>query len=57
VPLTDTAIRNAKPGEKRVRLFDGGGRFLEVSPTGGKWWRRPRRDDCESPCYKYAKSH
>ena len=37
--LTDTAIRNAKPGEKSVRLFDGGGLYLEVSPTGGRWWR------------------
>jgi hypothetical protein len=39
VPLTDTAIRNAKPGEKPIRLFDGGGLYLEVSLTGGKWWR------------------
>src|SRR5256885_5306578 len=39
MPLTDTAIRNAKPGEKPFRLFDGGGLYLEVSPTGGKWWR------------------
>jgi hypothetical protein len=37
--LTDTTIRNAKPGERPVRLFDGGGLYLEVSPTGGKWWR------------------
>ncbi len=37
--LTDTAIRNAKPGDKPIRLFDGGGLYLEVSPTGGKWWR------------------
>jgi hypothetical protein len=37
--LTDTAIRNAKPGGKPVKLFDGGGLYLEVSPTGGKWWR------------------
>lgn len=37
--LTDTAIRNAKPGEKPIRLFDGGGLSLEVSPGGGKWWR------------------
>jgi hypothetical protein len=34
MPLTDTAIRNAKPGEKPIRRFDGG-----VSPTGGEWWR------------------
>jgi hypothetical protein len=39
MPLTDTAIRNAKPGKKPIRLFDGGGLYLEVFPTGGKWWR------------------
>lgn len=39
MPLTDTAIRNAKPSEKPVRLFDGGGLYIEVSPSGGKWWR------------------
>ncbi len=33
--LTDTAIRNAKPGEKPVRLFDGGGLYLEVSRLAG----------------------
>jgi hypothetical protein len=39
--LTDTAIRNAKPkfGEKPGRLFDERGLYLEISPTGGKWWR------------------
>jgi integrase len=39
MPLTDTAIRNAKPGDKPIRLFDGGGLYLEVSQSGGKWWR------------------
>ena len=39
MPLTDPAIRNAKPGEKPIRLFDGGGLYLEVAPAGGKWWR------------------
>jgi Arm domain-containing DNA-binding protein len=39
MPLTDTAIRNAKPGVKSFRLFDGGGLYLEVAPSGGKWWR------------------
>ena len=39
MPLTDTAIRNAKPTEKPRRLFDGGGLYLEISPRGGKWWR------------------
>ncbi|HDR9878272.1 TPA: DUF4102 domain-containing protein [Burkholderia cenocepacia] len=39
MPLTDTAIKNAKPADKPVRLFDGGGLYLEVAPSGGKWWR------------------
>lgn len=39
MPLTDTAIRNAKPADKSIRLFDGGGLYIEVSPAGGKWWR------------------
>jgi len=37
--LTDTAVRNAKPTIKTVRMFDGGGLYLEISPKGGKWWR------------------
>lgn len=39
MPLTDTAIRNAKPSTKTQRLYDGGGMYLEISPAGGKWWR------------------
>lgn len=37
--LSDTAIRKAKPADKPLRLFDGGGLYLEVSPAGGKLWR------------------
>lgn len=37
--LTDTLIRNAKPGTKPIKLFDERGLFLLVTPTGGKWWR------------------
>lgn len=39
MPLTDTSIRKAKPADKPQRLFDGGGLYLEVAPSGGKWWR------------------
>ncbi|MDA1305579.1 MAG: integrase arm-type DNA-binding domain-containing protein [Nitrospirae bacterium] len=39
MPLTDTAIRNAKPAPKSKKLFDSGGLYLEVAPNGGKWWR------------------
>lgn len=37
--LTDTAIRAAKPKEKRYKLTDGEGLYVEVAPSGGKWWR------------------
>lgn len=39
MPLTDTAIRNAKPSDKAKRMFDSRGLYLEISPRGGKWWR------------------
>ena len=35
MPLTNTEIRKAKPARKPVRLFDGGGFYLEISPAGG----------------------
>ncbi len=37
--LTDVAIRKAKAGEKPIKLYDERGLYLEVSPSGGKWWR------------------
>ncbi|MCA7956392.1 integrase arm-type DNA-binding domain-containing protein [Burkholderia multivorans] len=39
MPLTDTTIRNTKPAEKPVKLFDGGGLFLLVTPAGQRYWR------------------
>jgi integrase len=45
VPLTDKAIKNAKPSNKRVRLFDERALYLELSPKGGKWWRLKYRFD------------
>jgi hypothetical protein len=39
MPLSDAAVKNAKPSAKPVRIFDGGGLYLEVSPAGGKLWR------------------
>ena len=39
MPLSDTAVRAAKPSERPVKLFDGRGLFLLVTPAGGKLWR------------------
>lgn len=45
MPLTDITIRTAKGAEKRQRLNDGAGLYLEISPAGGKWWRFKYRFD------------
>ncbi len=45
MPLTDTAIRNAKPEEKPVKIADGGGLYLLLNPKGSKWWRLDYRFD------------
>ncbi|MFA5901403.1 MAG: integrase arm-type DNA-binding domain-containing protein [Hyphomicrobium sp.] len=39
MPLTDTAIRNAKPTAKALKLTDGGGLYLLLNPNGSRWWR------------------
>ena len=42
MPLTDTAIRQAKPTDKPFKLADGGGMYLLVKPTG-RYWRMDYR--------------
>lgn len=39
MPLTDTAVRLARPKDKEYRLSDERGLLLVVRPNGGKWWR------------------
>ena len=40
MPLTEQQIRNFRPEPgKKQRLFDGRGLYLEISPTGGTYWR------------------
>jgi hypothetical protein len=36
MPLTDAAVKKAKPGPKPVKLTDGKGMYLLVNPTGSK---------------------
>ncbi len=38
-PLNDMTIRKAAPREKPYRLSDGRGMYLEITPTGAKYWR------------------
>jgi integrase len=39
MPLTEMAIRQAKPAPRATKLFDGRGLFLLVQPTGSRYWR------------------
>lgn len=41
--LSDSTICAAAAGTKPIRMFDGGGLYLEVSPAGGKLWRMKYR--------------
>lgn len=43
MPLTDPAVRNAKPTDKPVKLADEKGLFLLVHPNGSKYWRQKYR--------------
>lgn len=43
MPLTDAACRSAAPQNKPRKLSDGGGLYLEVTPTGAKYWRQKYR--------------
>lgn len=44
-PLTDTKVKTVKPTEKPLKLFDGWGLYLLVTPTGGKLWNLKYRID------------
>lgn len=37
--LSDTAVKKAKPEAKPYKMADGEGMYLEVMPTGSKYWR------------------
>ena len=41
--LTDTLIKSLKPKEKSYSKSDGNGLYIEVSPSGAKYWRQSYR--------------
>lgn len=43
MPLTDIAVRTAKPAEKPYKLADGEGMYLFVQVNGAKYWRMAYR--------------
>ena len=45
MPLTDTAIKKAKPGPSPAKMGDGKGLYLLVTESGSKLWRWKYRAD------------
>jgi hypothetical protein len=37
--LADTRIRNIKPAEGAIRFAGSRGLYLEITPSGGRYWR------------------
>ena len=54
--MTDKS-KNAKPAEtgKKTKLFDGGGLYLEITPTGGKVFRLKYRIDGKEKTFTIGK--
>jgi len=50
-PLSDTQLKNAKPKEKKYKLADGGGLFMQINPNGAKLWRLSYRIDGKAKEY------
>ncbi len=44
-PLSEAKVRTAKSQENEYKIFDGGGLFLLVTPSGGKLWHFKYRFD------------
>ncbi|MDA8126076.1 MAG: integrase arm-type DNA-binding domain-containing protein [Deltaproteobacteria bacterium] len=44
-PLSEVKVRNSKPLDNAYKLYDGGGLFLLVTPSGGKLWHFKYRFD------------
>jgi hypothetical protein len=50
--LTDQTCKTAKPKEKAYKLADGGGLYLEITPSGGKGFVTHALPELMNFCYK-----
>jgi integrase len=55
MPITDTAIKNAKPKDKPYKLSDGGGLYLLIKSSGYKTWKYDFRLDSTRGSYTIGK--
>ncbi len=54
MPLSDTAVRQAKPKDKRYTLADTDGLFLQVAPNGTKSWHFRYRLGSKQPRFSFG---
>ncbi len=54
-PLTFTEIKAAKPKTKKYRLFDGGGLYIEITPSASKLWRFKYRFEGKEKLLSFGK--
>ncbi|WP_411909841.1 Arm DNA-binding domain-containing protein [Obesumbacterium proteus] len=54
MPLTDIAIRNARPKEKPYKISDVQGLYLLIYTNGSKHWRFRRTINGKTPREHYA---
>ncbi|HPH05784.1 MAG TPA: integrase arm-type DNA-binding domain-containing protein [Methylotenera sp.] len=52
--LTNTEIANAKPQTKLYKLYDELGLFIQITPSGGKWWRFKYRFDAKEKLLSFG---
>ena len=55
MPLSDLALKKAKPKEKPYDLRDDNGLYVTVTPAGGKLWRYDYRFNGKYKTYSYGK--
>ena len=55
LPLSEFEAKKAKAGEKPYKMFDGGGLYLHVMPTGSKLWKQKYRFNKKEKVLSFGK--
>ena len=55
MPLSEFEAKKAKAGEKPYKMFDGGGLYLHVMPTGSKLWKQKYRFNKKEKVLSFGK--
>ena len=53
--LTDVLVKNTKATNRRQTLFDGGGLYLAIEPSGSRLWRMKYRFNGKEKLLSFGK--